>query len=291
VDPLKNLNKAMSYIEEHLDGEVTLKEAARHALCSEYHFQRMFSYLSGYTLAEYIRRRRLTCAAAELRDKELRVMDTALKYGYQSPDAFTRAFKEYHGITPSEARGNGIPLKAFPKMTFRLTVDGGVEMNYRLEEKESFRIAGIKKRVPIVFEGVNPEIEKMWRSLDGGMIKEMKQLSNMDPSGIISASGNFSEGRMEEKGELDHYIGAATTRECPEHWAQLEVPALTWAVFEVEGPFPDTLQNVWGRIYSEWFPSASYEQAEGPEIVWNEQKDISLPDFRSEIWIPVSKKE
>ncbi|RIW28039.1 AraC family transcriptional regulator [Bacillus salacetis] len=291
MDSLRNMNKALAYIEEHLDGDVNLKEAAKYALCSEYHFQRMFSYLSGFTLTEYIRRRRLTCAAAELRDRDLRVIDAALKYGYQSPDAFTRAFKEYHGITPTEARDNGSPLKAFPKMTFQLTIDGGEEMNYRIEEKQPFSIAGIMKRVPIVFKGVNTEIEKMWKGLNGDLIQEMKQLSNTDPSGIVSASVNFSEGRMEEKGELDHYIGAATTRECPAHLASLKVPASTWAVFEVEGPFPDTLQNVWGRIYSEWFPSAPFEQAEGPEILWNEQKDITAPDFKSEIWIPVSKKK
>lgn len=163
-------------------------------------------------------------------------------------------------------------------------------MNYRIVEKEGFCIAGIKKRVPIIFNGVNPEIASMWKSLNEEMINEMKSLSNIEPSGLISASANFSEGRMEEKGELDHYIGAATTKECPAHFEKLEVPALTWAVFEAVGPFPDTLQNVWGRIYSEWFPSSNYEQAEGPEVLWNEHKDVSSPDFRSEIWIPVRKK-
>ncbi len=112
----------------------------------------------------------------------------------------------------------------------------------------------------------------------------------MAPNGIISASTNFSEGRMEEKGELDHYIGVATTKDCPEQFAQLEVAASTWAIFEAVGPFPETLQNVWGRIYSEWFPSSNYELAEGPEILWNEQKDTSSPNFKSEIWIPVLKK-
>jgi AraC family transcriptional regulator len=130
----------------------------------------------------------------------------------------------------------------------------------------------------------------MWKGLTSLDIDQLKKLSNVEPQGLISASTNFSEGRMEEKGELDHYIGAATSEECPENFAKLEVPALTWAVFEAVGPFPDTLQNVWGRIYSEWFPSASYEVARGPEILWNEGKDVSSPNFRSEIWIPVTKK-
>lgn len=163
-------------------------------------------------------------------------------------------------------------------------------MNYRIEEKEAFHIIGIKKRVPIIFNGVNPEIASMWKSLDEKTITELKNLSNVEPLGLLSASANFSEGRLEEKGELDHYIGAATTRECPDNLTQLKVDASTWAVFEAVGPFPETLQNVWGRIYSEWFPSSNYEQREGPEILWNENKDITSPTFRSEIWVPVMKK-
>ena len=130
----------------------------------------------------------------------------------------------------------------------------------------------------------------MWKSLNPESIQTLKSLSNIEPTGIISASTNFSEGRMEEKGELDYYIGVATTKDCPERFAQLEVAASTWAIFEAVGLFPDALQNVWGRIYSEWFPSSNYELAEGPEILWNEQKDISSPNFKSEIWIPVLKK-
>lgn len=161
-------------------------------------------------------------------------------------------------------------------------------MNYRIEEKEAFRIVGIKKRVPIIFDGVNPEIASMWKSLDDEKIRKLKELSNVEPMGLLSASTNFSEGRMEEKGELDHYIGVATTKECPDNLTGLEVAASTWAVFQAVGPFPDTLQNVWGRIYSEWFPAANYELAEGPEILWNEGKDITSPTFKSEIWIPIS---
>jgi AraC family transcriptional regulator len=290
LDSLQKMNEALAYIEAQLSQEIDLKIVAMRAACSEYHFQRMFSYLSGISLSDYIRRWRLTLAALELRNQDVKVIDVALKYGYRSPDSFTRAFKDFHKCTPTEARENGNALKAFPRMTFQLTIDGGTEMNYRIEEKESFRIAGMMKRVPIIFNGVNPEISSMWQSLNENMINEMKQLSNIQPSGLISASANFSEGRMEEKGELDHYIGAATTKKCPEHFTTLEVSASAWAVFEAEGPFPETLQDVWGRIYSEWFPSSNYEQIEGPEILWNEHKDVTSPDFKSEIWIPVRKR-
>ncbi|MFF2853729.1 GyrI-like domain-containing protein [Peribacillus sp. NPDC058002] len=290
MDLLKNMNGAINFIEENLTNEIDFKEVSRIAYCSEYHFKRMFSFLAGIPLSEYIRRRRLTLAAFELKDNNIKVIDIAIKYGYSSPDSFARAFQHLHGITPSEARSNGHSLKAYPPMSFQLSIKGGSEMNYRMEEKEAFHIIGIKKRVPIIFNGVNPGIASMWKSLDEKTINELKNLSNVEPVGLLSASANFTEGRMEEKGELDHYIGAATTRECPDNLTQLEVDASTWAVFEAVGPFPETLQNVWGRIYSEWFPSSNYEQREGPEILWNENKDMTSPTFRSEIWIPVLKK-
>ncbi|MDG5471245.1 AraC family transcriptional regulator [Jeotgalibacillus sp. ET6] len=287
---LKEMNEGLQYIEENLENELDVKEAARIALCSEYHFRRMFSFLAGISLSEYIRRRRLTLAAFELKDSPVKIIDLAVKYGYNSADSFTRAFQQMHGTTPSEARKKVYSLKAYPRMTFQLSVKGGNEMNYRIEEKEAFRIVGIKKRVPIIFSGVNPHIASMWESLDGEAINQLKSLSNTAPFGLLSASTNFSEGRMEEKGELDHYIGAATTEACPENLTQLEVPSGSWAVFEAIGPFPDTLQDVWGRIYSEWFPSSTYQQIAGPEILWNEDKDLTSQTFKSEIWIPVQKK-
>src|SRR5699024_2863379 len=148
------MNDALSFIEENLTNRIESHEVAKRALCSEYHFKRMFSFLAGVTLSEYIRRRRLTFAAFELNNSDFTIIDIAMKYGYNSPDSFTRAFKTLHGITPSEAKSNGHTIKAYPRMTVHLSIKGGIEMNYRIEEKEAFRIVGIKKRVPIIFYGV-----------------------------------------------------------------------------------------------------------------------------------------
>ena len=291
MDSLNSMNNAMAYIEEHLTEDINYSKISKIAYCSEYHFKRMFSFLSGASLSEYIRRRKLTLAALDLKDRDLRIIDVAVKYGYNSADSFSRAFHSMHGILPSEARSENTQLKAYPRMTFQLSIKGGCEMKYRIVEKEPFRLIGFKKRVPIIFEGVNPEIAKMTELLSPEVIKQLKAISNVEPIGIISASTNFSEGRMEEKGELDHYIGVATSSAEIADFDVLEIDASDWAVFESIGPFPETLQNVWGRIYSEWFPSSGYEAAEGPEILWNEHPDTENPKYRSEIWIPVKKKD
>ena len=161
MDSLRSLNNALAYIEEHLTEEIDYSKITKIAYCSEYHFKRMFSFLSGISLSEYIRRRKLTLAALDLKDKSFRIIDIAVKYGYSSADSFTRAFHSVHGILPSEARSELTQIKAYPKMTFQLSIKGGCEMNYRIVEKEPFKLVGFKKRVPIFFEGVNPEIAKM----------------------------------------------------------------------------------------------------------------------------------
>ena len=290
MDSLSSMNSALAYIEEHLTEDIDYREISKISYCSEYHFKRMFAFLSGISLSEYIRRRRLTLAALDLKDRDLRIIDVAVKYGYSSADSFSRAFQLMHGMLPSEARSENTQLKAYPRMTFQLSIKGGCEMNYRIVEKESFKLVGFKKRVPIIFEGINPEIAKMTELLTPEVIKQLKAISNVEPTGIISASTNFSEDRMEEKGQLDHYIGVATSSNETAEFDVLKIDASTWAVFESIGPFPDTLQNVWGRIYSEWFPSSGYEAVEGPEILWNESQDTENPKYRSEIWIPVKKK-
>lgn len=232
MDTLSSMNNALSYIEEHVIEDIDYSKVSKIAYCSEYHFKRMFSFLSGISLSEYIRRRRLTLAAFDLKDKDLRIIDVAVKYGYNSADSFSRAFHSMHGILPSEARSENTQLKAYPRMTFQLSIKGGCEMNYRIVEKESFKLAGFKKRVPIIFGGVNPEIAKMTELFTPEVIKQLKLISNVEPRGIISASTNFSEGRMQEKGELDHYIGVATSSNETADFDVLNIDSGTWAVFE-----------------------------------------------------------
>lgn len=288
MQPMKHLNQAMQYIEANLANEINFEQVSRLACCSEVHFRRMFSFLSGMPLGEYIRRRRLSQAALELRRGPVKVIDLAVKYGYDSPDAFSRAFQAWHGLTPTEARTEDVPVKAIPPLTFQLTLQGGQAMDYRIVEKEAFYIVGLRKRVSLLYEGVNPEIAAMWASLTLDDIGALKGLSNVEPAGLVSASVNFTEGRAEGT-HLDQYIGVATTQPSTGKWEVLAVPASTWAVFTARGKFPEALQSVWGRIFAEWFPMSGYEIGVGPEILWNEGKDTSLPDYHSEIWIPIVK--
>lgn len=289
MEPLRQLNLALAHIEENLAGEIDFQKVALIACCSEHHFRRMFSFLAGMTLSEYVRRRRLAQAALDLCNSNLKVIDVAMKYGYNSPDSFARAFQAFHGVIPKEAKRHGASLKAAPPVTFQLIIKGGSEMNYRIEEKGDFQIVGVKKRISLVFEGINPQMESMWQSLTIESISELKALCDTEPAGILCVSSNFEE-RVVEGTELDQYIGVATTRTVPEHWSVLPVEASKWAVFTAVGEFPSALQEMWSRIYSEWLPTSGYELSGGPEMLWNESQDTSLPNYKSEIWIPVIKK-
>lgn len=290
MNMLKDMNEALNYIEEQLDGDIDFQEVAAIAGVSEYHFRKMFSYLSGMGLSSYIRNRRLSQAAFDLQQDDGRVLDVAVKYGYDSADGFSRAFREWSGIYPSEVKHSG-PLKLFPRLTFQLTIQGGMDMDYRIVEKEAFRLVGIQKRVPLIFEGINPEIMKMVESITAEQRDRLGAVRNTDVKTVVNASFNFDDGRNEEKGELDHLIGSITTLDQDfGEFDVVDVPAGSWAVFKAEGEFPKVLQDTMAKIFSEWLPSSNYEIAEGPEISFN--GDMSdLRNVSSEIWIPVMKRK
>ncbi|NJL92480.1 MAG: AraC family transcriptional regulator [Anaerolineae bacterium] len=290
MDTLRQFNLAMQYIETHLEDDIDFDRVAQVACCSEYHFRRLFASLSGMSLSEYIRRRRLSQAALHLCHTDDRVIDVAVKYGYSSADAFTRAFQALHGVTPSEARLHEITVKVFPPMTFQLTIRGGEPMEYRIIEKPAFHIIGVHKRVKLQYRGVNPEIAELYQSLTEADIETLDKLCDAEPRGLLNASVNFSDERTEGS-LLDQYIGVVTTQpQSTDKWAVLAVPASTWVVFTSRGKFPDALQDIWGRIYAEWLATSGYELATGPELLWTETDDYAAPDFHAEIWIPVVKK-
>lgn len=288
MNMLAQFNDVMSYIERNLMYDIEFSRISRIAGCSEYHFRRMFSFLAGMPLGEYIRRRRLSVAGMLLQTESVKVIDLALQLGYESPEAFSKAFQAMHGVTPSQAKKENTELKVLPPMTFQLTIRGGMEMNYRIVEKEDFYIVGFKKRITMQFKGINPQMDSLVQKLTPEIIAELKDLCDVEPKGMLSVSANF-QGRTTEGSELDQYIGVATSKAVSNDYDILHVAASTWAVFKVVGTFPDAIQDTWAKIYAEWFPTSGYELTGGPELLWNETPDTSKPDYKSEIWLSVRK--
>ncbi|MEV7663836.1 AraC family transcriptional regulator [Paenarthrobacter sp. NPDC089316] len=286
---MQEWNRAMRIIEQDLTTNVDVAALARAALTSEYHFRRMFSSLSGIPISEYIRRRRLTAATAEVLGGGT-VLDIALRYGYGSAEAFTRAFKAMHGLTPSEARRPGAVLHSQPQLRFHLRIEGNTDMKHRIVDKAAFRLIGLKTRVPLVHEGPNQAIMDFQRSLDPTVTKQMLEWSNTDPSGPLSITDNIDEQRAEGS-ELDYWHAAASTETAPPAgFASLEVPAGQWVVFETEGKFPEVLQSMWADAATEWFPANPYRWAPGPEML-SVEVEANGTHGRAQLWIPVERED
>lgn len=287
----EQLNKAMAYVELHLFDEINIATVAQFSGCSVYHFKRVFSFLAGMPFSEYVRLRKLSVAAERLQTEDVKIIDLALWLGYESSDAFSSAFKQFHGATPSLIKKRQATCKTFSPLTFHLTVKGGTQMDYKIVEKPVFHIVGFKKRITLVFYGINPQINSLYEQLTPETIAVLKGLSNTAPQGMLSVSANFSD-RTVEGSELDQYIGVATTNgigNLPVSFDVLAIPAYTWAVFTSVGAFPAALQNTWANIFSEWLPTSGYELCDGPELLWHEHPDTTAPNYKSEIWIPVIK--
>lgn len=285
---LERLNQAMDHIEAHLDQSIEAAELARIAATSEYHFRRMFSALAGMPLSEYIRRRRMTVAGAEVLSDERTLLEVAVRYGYGSGEAFARAFRAVHGVGPGEARRTGAALHSQPRMSFRLIVEGSSSMRYRVVEKDEFRVVGKKARVPLVHEGVNPAIAGFIQDLGQETVRRISGLSDQEPEGIVSVTDDIDPSRAEGT-ELDYYHAVVTGLTPPEDLDALTVPAGTWAVFESSGPFPQALQNMWRDVFTEWFPSNPYRSRPGPEILRVRYPRERAGHAEAALWIPVER--
>ncbi|TYR74676.1 AraC family transcriptional regulator [Rossellomorea vietnamensis] len=284
MEMLLRMNECIGYIEENLQGTIEMEELARLTYSSKFHFQRMFNMLTGFTVAEYIRKRRLTLAAQELSNSGAKVIDVALRYGYETPESFSKAFRRAHGVSPSQVRNQEVSLKAFPRISFQIQLKGEKEMNYRIVEKEGFKAAGIGKKVSAANGENNKEIPVLWDEVNRkGLDREICEAAGAkDLLGICMEFDHPKE-------EFTYFIGAHTDKP-QEKFEVKEIPASTWAVFESVGPMPQAIQNVWQRIYSEWFPSTGYEHGGGPEFELYPPGDIDDENYRCEVWIPIRKK-
>ncbi len=286
---LKELNHVIDYIEDHLTDDLSLEIISEYAGVSDYNFRKIFYYLSGLTLSEYIKNRRLSEANKDLLQGE-KVTDVAFKYGYQSMDGFSRAFKKWSGFLPSDVIKKGIS-KSFPKLSFIITVKGGITMEFRIENKPAFNLVGVSKRVPMQFEGVNNEIVKLALSITEEQKEEMHALQNIEPYEVVNASFDADANFLKEEGDLTHLIGVLTTEDqVSDRLDKVPVQAGTWAVFPNEGPFPSTLQNTMASVYAEWLPSSDYEVINVPSFSFTKMDEHKKDYAYSEVWIPVQKK-
>jgi len=300
MDWLKRMNGAISYIEDNLEGEIDFEILARIVCCSSYHFQRMFSFLTGVPLSEYIRRRRLTLAAFELQNSNMKILDLSLKYGYDSPNSFTRAFQNLHGVTPTSARDLGVKLKAYPRMSFHISIKGDVEMNYRIEEKNAFSVFGVEATVSAIDGKCYEQIPEFWlKSINDGTMERI----------LIAAGGSNATIKSDVYGNSEMLLNAAMyghnkdgtlkymiCQNTPESgvsddFTKLSVPAMNWAIFPTEKHTQDQttekVQALWKRIFPEWFPTSGYEHADAPEFEMYYRADDDK--YIAEVWIPVVK--
>lgn len=286
VEWLNRLRDSIDYLEQHMESKLDIDTAAKVALSSKFHFQRMFHMTTGVTVAEYVRKRRLTLAAQELATSDVKVIDVALKYGYQTPEAFGKAFQKIHGVSPSEAREAGISLKAYPRISFQIQIKGEIAMNYKIVDKDAFKIVGKSTKVTTV-GGKNMEmIPEFWQeSHRNGQCAKLEKLA-----GSLGMLGVCMEFDLENE-EFTYVIGVEKSQgKVPDDFIEKEIPAATWAIFESVGPMPGAIQEVWSRIFSEWLPSTGYEHADGPELEVYPMGDATDSNYKCEVWIPIIKK-
>ncbi|MER7176691.1 AraC family transcriptional regulator [Streptomyces mesophilus] len=284
------LNKLVDLVEEHLAEELDIDGVAAELGTTEYHLRRMFSSLAGMPLSEYVRRRRMTVAAADVVRGERDLLGIAVRYGYGSSEAFGRAFRAVHGAGPSDVRRDGGPLRTQPQLRFRLTVEGSVPMDTRLVDRPAFRLVGHATRVPLIHRGVNPHIQEHIAALPQEEHLRLKSLSNSEPAGLLQVSADVDPDGTEGS-ELTYMHGVALNRDtpAPDGLDSIEVPAGMWAVFRTSGPHPQALQTTWAATATEWFPSNPWQLRPGPSIVTTLDR---APDFSTatcELWLPVER--
>lgn len=285
MDWIKAVEDAIEYIEENITEDLTITGIASQVNLSAFYFQKGFAMLCGYTVAEYIRMRRLSLAGSELLSSDVKVIDLAVKYGYDSSDSFTKAFTRFHGSTPTDVRKNRASLKSFARLHIKLSLEGGSVMEYRIEEKAAFKVMGISR--VFSYESANTDIPKYWDEVYVGAAQKL-----VEGMFGICFDAEMSGNQFRYMIADDLQEEAAAERNLEEY----EIPAHTWVIFPCRGSMPLALQEVNRRIFSEWLPASRYELSEGYNIEYysnaaDYKEGTSDPEYYAEVWIPVKNKE
>jgi AraC family transcriptional regulator len=286
---IAELNRLVELVEDRLTDDLDVSALATQLGTTEYHLRRMFSSLAGMPLSEYIRRRRMTLAAADVLG-ESALLSIAVRYGYGSTEAFGRAFRSVHGVSPGDVRRGGGPLRTQPQLRFRLTVEGNITMDTRIAERPAFHLVGHATRVPLIHQGINPHIQAHIASLPTTEHIRLKELGNSEPTGLLQVSVDVDPDYTEGS-ELTYLHGVAVTdtTPTPDDLDTIEIPAGTWAVFRTEGEYPATLQAAWAATATDWFPSNPWRLRPGPSIVAVLDRADDFSTATCELWLSVER--
>lgn len=282
---MESIGEAINYIESHITEDITADDVANHVCISPFYFQKGFSMLCGYSIVEYIRNRRLALAGGELATSDIKVIDVAMKYGYDSPDSFAKAFTRFHGITPSMVRKDGTMIKSFAPLKLTISLKGGYIMDYRITKKDSFTVIASSKQFS--YENAKKEIPTFWQ----------EHYASGKGEYVCGMFGINIDAKMENE-KFEYLIADIynPAMDIPEGLVIKTIPAFTWAVFPCRGAMPTALQDVNTKIFSEWLPALKeYEFAAGYCIEMYDAADkypkgIQDENYYTEIWIPVKKK-
>lgn len=283
------LNRLVELVEDSLDGDVDVEGLASSLGTTGYHLRRMFSSLAGMPLSEYVRRRRMALAAGDVLAGD-DLLGVAVRYGYGSTEAFGRAFRAVHGAGPGDVRRHGGPLRTQPQLRFRLTVEGNTPMDTRITERPAFRLVGHAARVPLIHQGVNPHIQAHIASLPATEHARLKDLGDTEPAGLLQVSADVDPDYTEES-DLTYLHGVAVTdsTRAPDDLDVIDVHAGTWAVFRIQGPYPQSLQTAWAATATDWFPSNPWRLRGGPSIVAVLERADDFSTATCELWLPVER--
>lgn len=289
MDWIRNLNRALEYIEDNIEKDLTNEIVAKEAFSSNYHFCRMFSLLAGKSLGEYIKERKLTLASQDIISKKMKIVDVALKYGYSEPSAFTKAFKRFHGVAPSKAVGSEKNLQATPPISFIIDVKGGDKIDFRVSRKDKFTVIGTSFNTSVEGEVNKIDVPKFWQDkhADGTIGELVPKIKDM---GLIGVGYNFNKDKNEFDWFLDDFtymIAVQGDEVSGKITEKFEIPEFNWAIFPGKGVMPESIQSLWTRIYKEWFPATNNEPVPGPalELYLSDKDENNHEEF--EIWIPV----
>ncbi len=279
---IERLNSAIDYIEEHLTEEIDYEQLGRIACCSTFHFQRMFAYMAGVPLSEYIRRRKMSLAAVDLQGGGMKIIDVAGKYGYSSPTAFNRAFQSVHGVAPSVVKNEGVSVKSFPPVAFKLTVKGVEEMEYRIETKDAFRIVGVSVPLDKDIEKNFAVIPSKWQEISmNGTLQKLAGMMDAPPMGVLGVS------TCNDTEPWRYYIAVSSSGDSG-GFEEYTVPGATWAIFAGAGT-NQSIQELERRIVTEWLPTSGYEYGDAPDIEVYINPDPENAQY--EVWIPVVRRQ